>query len=256
MPSSAWLVGTYRLPDQTFTVDATPAPVSAVHAYLRHSTSALSLLQIVQDAIDDTGGPTSTVTILRNRRVRITLNSTADIAWSTATTLRDLLGFSQGDLSGSTTYTAASISPLLWSPGYLATPRTIFGVDGYSVDHQSIYKSDDGTEVYCAHYGSETWQGLEWQHIVPERLRVDDSSDGGGTFHEFWEQCAKLRRRFTYYESISEDDASTSNVTWTTGRGPYVMRAEADGDWFRRNVLNADVSSPLTLPLHQLAELP
>lgn len=255
MPSSAWLVGSYRMPDQSFTVDGTPTSVTAVNAYLRHSTSSISLISLFEDAIDAAGGPTSTVEILRNRRARITLSASADIAWTTATTLRDVLGFTQGNLTGAASYTADSVSPLLWSPGYLATPKTIFGVDGYSVDHQSIYKSDDGTEVYASHYGEETWQDLEWQHIVPERLRVDDSSDGGGTFHEFWEQCAKLRRRFSYYESVSEDDASTSAVTWTTRRGPYVMRPEADGDWYRRNVQNAEVSSPLSLPMHMLAEI-
>lgn len=256
MASSAWLIGYITLPQQTWTFDGAVATLAAGTYALRHSTSALSLIAAF-DAANLAATPTtvtSTTTILRNRRVHVVFSSAAALTWGAGGALLEAaLGFT-ANLPSQTTHDAAAPSPLLWSPGFIATPKTIRGVDGYTVPHQSVYKSDDGTQVYGAHYGDETWQDLGWSHILPERMRVDDSQNGGGTFHEFWEQVGKLHRRFRYYEDIDEDDASSTAVTWTTARGPYVLR-EVDGDWYRRNVPNAEVSCSLELLLHRIAEV-
>jgi len=167
--------------------------------------------------------------------------------------LADVLGY-DADCTGDNTYDAVSISPLLFSAGFMATPKTIQDVDGYTIPHHAAYKSDDGTQIYDVHYGDETWQDLSWPHILPERMRVASTADGGGTFHEFFEQCAKYHRRFLYYQEIDEDDTSSTAVTWTTGRGPYALR-QVDGDWYRRNVANAELSCSLELPLIELAEV-
>lgn len=251
MPS-AWLVGSTTWA-ATITVDATPVAMTTNRThYLRHSTASLSLIDTLASDIVTAVGGTCTITVRRNRRVRIVFNTARTITWGTGTVLRDLLGFT-GDLGSAATHDAPGVSPMLWSPGYLATPATIAGTDGYTQQHQSYYKSDDGTQIYVDHLGEETWQELSWSHIVPERLRVATGT-GGGTFHELFEQFAKLGRRMLYHEEIDELDSSSDAVTWDTARGPYVLRAETRGNWYQRNVPNAEVSSPLELPLHQVDE--
>jgi hypothetical protein len=255
MSASAWLVGYLPIVEQEIRVAGQEVTLAADTYALRHTTSALSLIDALDAAmLASVGATTSTTVVLRNRLVRITLSTAGTIRFDDAPALAALLGFPATATASATVHTATYVSPLLWSPGYPATPKTIHGVDGYTIPHQSAYKSDDGSQVYVAHYGDEIWQDLGWSHIMPERMRVADTEDGGGTFHEFFEQVGKYRRRFTYYEAIDEDDASSSAVTWTTGRGPYVLR-ESDGDWYRRNVPNAEVSCSLELPLHMVAEL-
>lgn len=249
---SAWFIGSIVIPGQSLTVDATAVAISAGTWYLRRDPTTYSLLDHIAARIVANVGGTCTITIKRNRTVRIVFDVARTVTWGAATQIRDLLGFT-GDLASGTTHDAPNVSPLLWSPGYLATPKTIAGVEGYTVPHQSVVKSADGTRVYCDHYSTETHNDLSWTHIMPDRLRVATGT-GGGTFHEFFEQCAMLRERFVWHEEIDEDDASTSNVSYDTAKGPYVLREEFDGDWYRRNVAFAEVSSPLDLPIHQVAE--
>jgi hypothetical protein len=192
--------------------------------------------------------------ILRNRLVYLDLGNSVAVNWGGATLLRDLLGFT-GNLPSAIEHTATEVSALLWSASFPATPKPIPGVLGYSKPHQVKSKSDDGTEVFTYHLGKETWQDLEWGHVPVSRLRVA-SGTGGGTFHEFFEQCAMLGARFFHYETITEDAASSALVTFGAGLGPYVIRGDFDGDWYERRVRGADISSPLKLPLQLVAEYP
>lgn len=249
---SAWFIGSIYMPASTLTVDAAGFSWPEGPYYLRSATSALSMIDFLATRIVANVGGTCTIVLTRGRTVRITFNTARTVTWGAATQLRDLLGFT-GDLGSAATHDAPNVSPLLWSPGYLATPKTIARVDGYTVPHQANYKSADGSKVYSAHYSTETWQDLSWSHIMPERMRVATGT-GGGTFHEFFEQCAMLREMFLYHEEVDELDGSTTTATLDTARGPYVLRDNFDGDWHRRNVANAEVSSQLDLPIHQVAE--
>jgi hypothetical protein len=251
--TSAWMMGSITMPASSLTVDASGFAWPAGSYYLRSSTLAQSMCDFLASRIVANVGGTCTVEITRSRRVLFTFNVARSITWGAATQLRNLLGFT-GDRGAAVTQLAESVSPLLFSPGYLATPHTIIGVDGYSVDHKAVYKSDDGQQAYTYYYGSEVWQDLDWAHIDPARMRVATGT-GGGTFHEFFEQVAKLGARFAHYESVIEDDADTTTAAvYGTARGPYRLRPEFDGDWYRRNVAYAEISSPLSLPLHKLAE--
>lgn len=248
--SSSWLVGSKPFATDRITVGGFDLVVEEGDRYLRHPTTALSLIDYFRTVIAAGTSVATTITIRRNRTVRIEFASAMDIVWNTATAYRDALGFT-ADLPSATVHDAPNVSPLLWSPGWPAIPDTIAGVAGWSVDHKRRYKSDDGQRSYTDYYGSETWQGLELDHVHVSRMRV--TTGGGGTFQEFYEQCAKLGYRFFHYEQVTEDASSTTDVTWPTGLGPYVLR-EMSGDWYRRRVKNADVSSPLTLPIHLVAE--
>ena len=256
MADSAWFLGAQTIALQSFTVSGNAASVAAGTYYIDHTSSALSLVRQVDQAIEAAvGGVSATVEFTRSRRIRIVLDVAQSITWGTATILRDLLGFT-GNLGAGTTHLAPNVSPLLWSPGYLATPKTIAGVEGYSVDHKSRYKSDDGSRSETEFYGEETWQELSWTHIVPERLRIlGTTAAQGGTFHQFYEQCAKLGYPFHHAESIDELDSDTSTgVALATTLGPYKLRGDT-GDWYRRNQPNAELSSPLELELQIVDEV-
>lgn len=260
MTISAWLIGSITIPTENIRVIETATDeIIAIPAgtyYLRHSTAGLSLIDALATAITSHSTITvSTVTVRRNRRVVVTADRAFTLQWETDSMIRGLLGFA-GDLTpAATSFTAPNISPLLWSPGYPATPHEIDAVEGYTKPHQSVRKSADGTQVQCDHYGEEIWNELAWTHILPERMRITGTTAAqGGTFHQFHLQCAMLRRRFLWHPAIDEDDSSTSTVSYDTALGPYVLRPEFPSAWYARNVSFAEVSSPLDLPIHQVAE--
>lgn len=260
MSAAAWLIGSITLPRQELTIvqGATSEFCNFDEGsyYLRSATATLSMLAEMVAAINlHTLVSGAAAVVRRDRLITISATQSFTLAWPADGVLRDLLGFTGALTPAATSFTATNISPLLWSPGYLATPKTIAGVTGYTVPHQAIRKSSDGTQVQCDHYGEETWQDLSWTHIMPERMRTAGTTAAqGGTFHQFFQQCAMLRRRFLYHQEIDEDDASSTSVTWDTAMGAYVLRPELDGDWYRRNVPFAEVSSPLDLPIHLVAE--
>ncbi len=250
---SSWFIGSAPIFQQDFTVDGIfGVGVPDGNYYLRSPVTARSLVNEMATRIVAAVGGTCVINLREGRTIRITFNANRTLTWGTATRLRDLLGFT-ADLPSDDIHDAPNVSPLLWSPGYPANPRTIEGVDGYTVPHQAIHKSSDGSQVHAAHYGSEQWQDLSWTHIIPDRMRLPTGT-GGGTFHEFFEQCAMLRYRFLWHQSVNEVDASVTIATLDAPRGPYVLRPEFDGDWYQRNVPNAEVSSPLDLPLHRVDE--
>lgn len=253
---SDWLLGYVTIPLQSFTVNASGASVAAGTYCLRHPTGGSSLLTAFAAAIVAAVGGTATAGMTLGRLVVTSYSANRSITWGSATLLRDYLGFSQGNLASASGHFADSVSPLVWSPGYVGAPKTIRGRDGYLVPHQAVSKSDDGSRVDTYHFGEETHQDLAWSHIMPERLMVEDDEDGGGTFYEFHRQVGMIGSEFLWYPDMEEDDDDpTADTTFTTPRGPYVLRAEArDGDWYRRNVPNAELSSPLELPMQMVSE--
>ena len=253
-----WFVGSITIPQQDFTANGFACSIAAGSYYLRHTTANLSLLALFATEVEDQAGVGALgVTVKRSRLVADLWDAPVAVVWGGATALRDLFGYT-GDLASATTHTATNISPLLWSPGYPATPtKDIRGSEGYLVPQQVISASDDGSDEFTYHFGEETHQDLEWSHIDPSRLKITGSEAAqGGTFYQFHRQSGMIGRRLLYYQDVVEDAAdSTTDVTWPTQLGPYVLRREArSGDWYRRNVPNAEVSSPLSLPLKMLSE--
>lgn len=258
MPDSAWLVGSTYLDAFSFQVNGNNKTVSAGYYYLRHATAGLSLIDQIEAEIQ-TEAANCNLFISESRLVRIEPQAAQPVAidWLSATDVRNFLGFTGNRASSDTAENATNVSPLLWSPGYLATPATVLGTAGYITNDQSVFVSADGTTSLTDQYATQTWQDLSWTDIVAARMRVDDTATGGGTFHQFHEQSAKLGYSFRYYEQVSEDDTSNTAVTWDdTGDnsfGPYRLR-RVTSDWYRRVVSNADLYSPLTLPLMQVDE--
>ena len=265
MTISAWFIGSITIPAQTFNINVEgagndPIVIPAGTYYLRSATAALSLVDVVASAMNTqqtSGSPFAEIFISRDRHVGMSFDGASisvAITWGTATILRDLFGF-DANLTAALTQEAPNISPLHFSPGYMATPTTPQGFEGYTVPQQSKTKSADGEEVYTDHYGEEVWNEFAWTHIMPERLMLFGTTAAqGGTFHQFHLQCSMLGGKFLWHEEIDEDDASATAVTWDTAKGPYVLREEFPADWYKRNVPFAEVSSPLELPVHRVAE--
>jgi hypothetical protein len=258
MPDSAWLVGSVRIEAGNIEVNGNNHVTPAGTYYLRHANDALSLLEIVEDLIQ-LEEATATLFVTENRTLRLlpTAGNPVSIDWLSNTALRDLLGWTANLASSDDPHDAPNVSPLLWSPGWVATPATLLGTDGYVVTDATRHVSTDGLRTFVTTYYEQVQQDLAWTEVLAERLRVPMDEDGGGTFHEFYEQVLKRGYSIRYYEEQTEVDGSTTAVVWndavTNSFGPYVLR-EADPRWYRRVIANADLYGSLELPLMQVAE--
>lgn len=238
MPDTALIVGSVPL-DVAVTIDASPEDIEGSY-YLRHATAALSLLDAFGAAMTSAGVAAAAVTMRANFRVRLASSGVFTVTWN-STVLRDLLGFT-GNLSGSSSYTATNASPLLWAPGYPATPTTIPGKAGYVVPHTTWHSNDDETAVQTQHFGSGVWQELDWALVPTERLQVADSANDGNTFQGLFRTVMQYGYRFLYHQSVEEETADTNALDWNDADafGPYQLRSPIDPSWYKRLVENAD----------------
>ena len=258
MTDTAWIVGSVYLAGWNFEVNGVNKAVPAGHYYLRHATTSLSLVDTVLGLIqEEAGGCDLFVTEGRHVRLEPQAAQSVSLDWLAATSQRNLLGFTGNRASSDVAETATNISTLLLSPGYPATPATVLGTAGYVTNDSTTMISADGTTSLTNQYYEQVHQDLSWSELNAARMRADASANGGGTFHELHEQSLKLGYSLRYYETIDETEGSDTAVTWNDAAinsfGPYRLR-RVDPRWYQRVVSNADLYSPLDLPLMQVNE--
>lgn len=257
--TSSWLVGSVEsLALQSYTTSGGAASVAAGSYYLRHSSSSLSLLDVVAASLVASGVTGATVVMLQNRLIRIAASGTFSITWGTATTLRDLLGFT-GNLSSAASYTAANVSDLLWSPSWPPTTDTIPNVDGYLIEDVRIATSRGSTSGAgvthnVSFFGAQLMQSARWDVVPIARVRT--AAGAGGTFDVFRETVLVPGLRFFHYERQTEDAASSSAVTWNDSyaHGPYVVPNPPNPRWYNRAIANADQASNLEIEMIKVSE--
>jgi hypothetical protein len=229
---STWLVGSLGLlPDQAVTIDGSAETVPAGPYYLTHATATTSLLAALLAAMTEASVAAPVVTILENRRVRLSSSGVFTVTW-TSTQLRDLLGFT-GNLAGASSYTATNISPLLWSPGFPVTRQTLPDAVGYDVEDAEIRVSADGTEQEVDFHATHVWDEWEWDAVVAERYDAPTGA-AGGTWIGFRRAVLVPGYRFQLYEIVVEDSSSTSVVTLPTPIGTYRLREIPEGKGSRK----------------------
>jgi hypothetical protein len=218
---STWLVGSIEaLPVQNFTIDAAASAIATGDYYLYAADGSLSLLSRFAAQMTAAGLAGVSVVILENRRVRLAASSTFSVTWGAATQLRGLLGFS-GNLSGASSYTAESISPLLWSGGEVSRACPT-GVTGYPVEDAEISVSADGSRQITTFYATHTHDDWTWEAV--HLTRYWSTAGAGGTWHAFRTAVVVQGHRFQLFETVEEDTSSTTAVTWPTRIGVYKMR--------------------------------
>lgn len=258
MATSSWLIGSFNLTTAFIQVNGVNVSVPGGNLYLRSAVAVLSLIDIVETAIQ-TEVPTATLFLTEGRTVRLlpTGGNPVEIDWLSNLTLRDALGYAANLASQDTPHDAPNVSPLLFSPGFTATPETLLDTSGYVTNDQSRMASADGTELQVTTFFEQVQQRLSWTHILAERMRVANSVDGGGTFFEFHEQSSKLGFSMRYYQEQTEVASSTTAVTWDdsvdNSHGPYILKRTMPRA-YSRVVRNADLYSTLTMGLAVVAE--
>jgi len=232
MTATSWLIGSFELAaNATITVNGAPVVIGAGAYYLRDASPALSLIDTVQAAIAG-----STITIGRNRKVRITFAGGTTIAIPVA--LRAALGFTQPSYGPSLIIIAESVSRLLWSPGWPEKPRhSPVVAEGRKHWDRVMTSSPTGETVDVTLHHSMTLADWSWSAVRPDRAWT--AAAAPGEYVDFFERIIVFGHPFKLYPQIEESDSSATAVTWTTPFGPYVV-PDPDYDWYTRFSPNTD----------------
>lgn len=244
--TTAWVIGSVRdLAYTAFTIDpddggGTPADGTVAISgdyYLWHDTDSISLVDKLVAQMTAAGCAGAAGILTRDRKVKISANAAFAISWSTDTGLRDLLGFT-GNLSGASTYTATNTSPLLWSPQKRMRPM-LSPLDTHGNRRPLAFwtaSPSDGTPFVVSH-GERTDQ--QWEVLCVAMSRMQTSSELGGEWCVFFEQCAEKGYNWMVYPDATEESGSSTSTlsTLTPALGPYVLtpNGRAPSWTFRRS---------------------
>jgi hypothetical protein len=247
--NSTWLIGSFTLAaNATIVINGNNAVISADTYYLRHATAGLGLIGVIQTALQVHVASVS-VFIGKDRKLRITAG--VALTLTIPASLQAVTGLIGSPAVGSTV-SAASISTLLWSPSYPETSENPSGVTGRrTYDRvQTVSPTGYTTRTTTHHY--TTVNQWSWFHVPQARAWTTDAGEPG-EFWRWWLDVGNQGMRFQLYpgESLSEDSAVTTTVTWPTALGPYVA-SKAD---LKRTVPNMDEFWDVELSGHVVTEL-
>lgn len=218
--STAWIIGSAKSLDLDITVSASLQNVAG-SLYLYHTTSTLSILGAMVAAMTAAGVAGAAAVLTRDRRVKLSAGGVFSVTW-TDIELRDLLGFSQGNLSGASSYIADDVSPLLWSPAKPLVPElSPSDVMGIRRPFNFFTMSPSDGSAFVFSHGSRTDQRYSVQHVAVDRVLT--AAGAGGEWATWFEECAAKGSQFYVYPAVTEDPGSTTTATLTGGLGPYVF---------------------------------
>lgn len=251
---SSHLIGEVTLDsDATIVVGGNNAVVPAGTYYLIDPTNSLSLIYQAQTAIAAHYAG-STVTILKNRKVKFDFNGNS-VTLVIPSALQEILGFDSSPYTAATSRTAEDISTLLWSPGW--PERTIghpVGTEGYIVPNWQQTSSPSGQTIRTTVHGTDqVLTELGWSMV--KQARVWTTGGGlGGEYRRFFGDVLKPGHRWKIYSNVAEDESSSSAISYGTPFGPYKMR-DPDWQWWNRGIASVDRFTNISLKGTLTAEI-
>jgi hypothetical protein len=241
MPTSDWLFGGIpNLAAQTWSVTSNAVTedivIPAGSYYLDDSSSALSLVSVVETALNTHSQITNTVScyLARDRLVYIADDNPINITF-TDTDARDILGFT-GNLSGDDGYTAQRVSPHLWVPDRPGITAARLGRHGDEVYDTQVSSSggSDATIVATGH-DVRLHNEFDYRHVPFDYYDAGD--DLGGQWRTFFTTTVRRFRHIKIYQNTLHDEASDTAVGLLNSNrvGPYRWRASGTIRYETRN---------------------
>lgn len=257
---AAWFNGSYRgLPAQTLTIAGGPQVIPAGSYHLWDKEAPPCLIGQVQSAMTAAAVAGASVVLMQNRKVKISATGNFSLTWPVDGVLRRLLGF-DGNLSGTNSYTAQSISPLLWSPGRTETPTMApLGSLGHTrIPVFAAVSPLDGSISVVSHGAGRTFNQFNFLNVANARYQTKDEL--GGEFCVWFANVCARGANFQLLRLVDESEAGTDAIDPGQVLGPYVFSPGRDGiDWsFNRssgaNFQWTDRRHDVQLPVHVVPE--
>jgi hypothetical protein len=157
-------------------------------AYTGTGGSGNTFLADLQAHLIAAGTLTYTVSIAATEngtgKITIAATGTFSVTW-TATDLRDLLGFSQGTVSGAATYDGASQAQSIWLPN--APMNSLFGASDkgfYETDTLATESPSGQVKAFFAN--KKQVNEIRWTGVSHAKCRASAEATPNESFEQFW----------------------------------------------------------------------
>ena len=245
------------MPQQSVTINGGGQNVATGSYYLYHYTNSLSLLYQFKQVLLAGGVTSATCVLLKSGLVKITGSGTFTVTWAVGSLLPDLLGFTGGNLSGASSYTAPEYSTLFWSPGWPETPsdQTPVGALGWEVSDTVVGTSADGFMEFASN-NLRYHNDFSWFSVTRERTYT--RLEPPGEYLCLWKNVLRKGYQWFLYSGIVEDRAISDNATYTgsIAMGPYKLRPSGTPlvPGCRRQRANMDTLWDVSIPAQLVDE--
>lgn len=241
--TTAWMLGSIRLSSSTsFTVSGVPCSIPAGYYYLWDADPDLSLLDRMVAAIEAAemlGEGTVTIFVRRDRKVQLVYDEgESTITLQLPAVLATAIGFETTEYGEATSFVGSAVPALLWSPAWPETTEgSPVGVAGHKIHDRVMTSSSTGlsANVTTHHYTKQVT--VSWFAVQPDRAWTP--AEAPGEFVDFFDRIIVPGLHMKLYSGVTEDSASSTEVTWPTALGPYVV-PDPPYDWYRRFRPNSD----------------
>ncbi len=252
MSTTDVLIGSVTLASSaTVVINGSNAVVPAGTYYLRDASPSLSLIDVLEDALQ-AHVASATVRVLGTLVVQI--SAAVALTLSIPAALRDVLGLPASPTVG--TVITGTASTLLWSATWPGTPiEHPRGVAGRPVWDRVQTSSPDGLATNTTVHGYATVSGWRWWMVPQSRVWASGSGVLGapGEFARFASDVLVPGHRFKLAPNV--DEGAATPITWpSTIFGPYKARDYNDA-WWGRAVDSLDLWSNLELQAVLVSEV-
>lgn len=165
-------------------------------------------------------------------KVTITFSgSSGAVNWNSQTAFRDMLGFTQGNLSGAASYTGAVACKAVWFP--TCDYQADYGRKaGWQEDDDQVLVSPRG-DVFELSGSSRTVNQLRWPAVTAARALAEYETYTNESFQSFRDnalraQVSCLTGKYRFYPDETDD---TTYYSYRGGRGQQYKPAAVRQNW-------------------------
>lgn len=235
MPLSSWLIGSWpSMPAQSIAVTINANQETLVIAssdyYLEHHTASLSFLDALETALEShSEAPTVTVSLGRDRLVRITSSAAVAIDWTSDGSGAQSMVGATGNLASATDHEMGAVSPFLWVPDRPENPSARLGRTGDTV-YDTVVSGSAGDEssqtIVATQFNVRTFNEFDFRYVPNEYFDTGSDTNNGGQYRAFFDTVVSQFRRFNLYRETIHDEADTTAVSLLSANriGPYRYR--------------------------------
>lgn len=222
-----WWIGSAPLTAQAINVNGGNEVVNVPRGsvYLWSTLADVSLFAQLELTLAAGGVINPRVFLTTGRYVRIEADAPFTLLWDAGIEIRNLLGFTS-DLAGFDGYTAAELSPLMWSPGLRMTPDLApLDFDGQPVADMAVQVGAQGKQTARQNGEPSIINRFRAEHVQQARYRKVVPGPVAGELYDFWERVLSLSRLFIIIREVLEGTSSTDAAVYESNRvlGPYVF---------------------------------
>jgi len=242
--------------DVTVNANQETLSIQASDYYLQHHSSSQSFLNALEAALEThSEGPAVSVSLGRDRIVRITSDMALAIDWTSDGAGAQAMVGATGNLASDTEHEMGSVSRWLWVPDRPENPSARIGRTGDTVYDTRVSGSggDESSQtIVSRQFNTRQFNAFDFRYVANEYFDSGSDVNNGGEYRAFFDTVVRTFRRFVLYRETTHDETDDTAVSLLSANmiGPYRYRPSGQIRFVNdREIANVEQLHRVRLPV-------